>query len=119
MIQTFNACNVRYAGTLHDAGQRLVVVDAAGFDVFSVVVQHTSGTFATAAVAVQYANAPGGPWVDFDTPISLSSGTTGSGLVGVVGAYIGLVVTTGEGADGLLDVAFNLRRSEIPTEVKV
>jgi hypothetical protein len=119
MIQTFNACNVRYAGTLHDAGQRLVVVEAAGFDVFSVVIQHTSGTFATAAVAVRYANAVGGPWVDFDTAITLNSSTTGSGLVGVVGAYIGLIVTTGEAADGLLDVAFNLRRSEIPTEVKV
>jgi hypothetical protein len=57
--------------------------------------------------------------VDFDTAITLNSGTTGSGLVGVVGAYIGLIVTTGEAADGLLDVAFNLRRSEIPTEVKV
>lgn len=114
---TFNGCNLRYAGTLHDAGSRLVVVDASGYDVFSVGTQHTSGTFSTAVLKVQWANAIGGPWFDFDTAITLTAASGGSGLVGVVGKYVGLIVTTGEGADGLIDVAILTRNSEIPTVV--
>jgi len=109
---TFNGCNLRYAGTLHDAGSRLVVVDASGYDVFSVGTQHTSGTFATAVLKVKWANELGGPWFDFDTAVTIAA-NGGSGLVGVVGRYVGLIVTTGEGADGLIDVAVLVRNTAL------
>lgn len=119
MIRTFYRCNLKYAGLLSDAAQVPIVVDVEGFDVASVTLYPTNGTFATAAVAVQWSNASGGPFVDFSTAVPLSNATRGSGLVGVVGKYLVVYVTTGEGSDSYVDVVVVARRSEIPTEVTV
>lgn len=112
-MPAFFGCNAKHAGLLHDAAQALVVVDVEGFDVASVAILPTTGTFATAVVKVRYANDSSGPFVDFGTPVTLSNATRGSGLLGVVGKYLAVEVTTGEGADCFMDVYVNLRRSSI------
>jgi len=117
MTTLFQGCEAQYAGLLHDASQHVVIVDLAGYDVFSVVIQPTTGTIATATIKVRYGNNVSGPFTDFSTAITLNTTTRGSGLVGVVGRYIVLDVTTGEGAASYLDVMVNARKSEIPTEV--
>lgn len=117
-MPAFYGCNAKYAGILHDAAQALVVVNVEGFDVASVAILPTTGTFATAVVKVRYANDAGGPFVDFGTTITLSNTTRGSGLLGVVGKYLALDVTTGEGADCFLDVFITPKKSELPVAVR-
>lgn len=117
MTRLFTGCSAYYAGILQDAGSNYVVVDVEGMDVFAVTVQPISGTFSTAGISVRYGNSIAGPWNDFSSAIVLNNATRGSGLVGVIGRYIALDVTTGEGAACLVDVAINTRRSDIPTEV--
>lgn len=118
MTRLFTGCSAYYAGILQDAGSNYVMMDLDGTDVFSVVVQPISGTFATAAIKVRYANDQAGPWADFGTPITLNTTTRGSGLVGVIGRYIALDVTTPEGGSCLVDVAINAKRSELPVAVR-
>lgn len=117
MTRLFQGCEAQYAGLLHDAGQRLVIVDVRGYDVFSVVIQPTTGTIATASIRVRYGNNVSGPFADFSTAVTLNTATRSSGLVGVTGAYIVLDVVTGEGAASYLDVMIDARKSEIPTEI--
>ena len=119
MKTTWQACNARYAGSLHDSSARRVVALVDGYDVFTVTAYPTTGSASTAVLSVQYSNEAGGPWVDFSTAITLGNSTRGSGLVGVVGQYVAVNVTTGEGADSYWDIVISARRSEIPTEVAV
>lgn len=117
MNKLFQGCEAQYTGLLHDASQHVVLVDVSGFDVFSVTIQPTTGTIATAQIKVRYGHSVSGPFTDFSTAVTLNTTTRSSGLLGVVGPYIVLDVTTGEGAASYLDVMVNARKSEIPTEV--
>lgn len=117
MTKLFQGCEAQYAGLLHDASQHVVIVNVSGFDVFSVNIQPTTGTIATAQIKVRYGHSVSGPFTDFATAVTLNTTTRASGLLGVVGPYIVLDVTKGEGAASYLDVMVNARKSEIPTEV--
>lgn len=117
MTQLFQGCEAQYTGLLHDAAQHVVIVNVGGFDVFSVTIQPTTGTIATAAIKVRYGHSVSGPFTDFSTAVTLNTATRSSGLLGVVGPYIVLDVTTGEGAACYLDVMVTARKSDIPTEV--
>lgn len=119
MNRTFQACNAYYSGLLHDAANRAVLVDVEGYDVFTVTVLPTTGTWSSAVLSVRYGNDVSGPFTDFSTAVTLGNSTRGSGLIGVVGKYLAVEVTTPEGGNSYFDVMVNARRSEIPTEVAV
>ena len=119
MTRIFQGCEAQYTGLLHDAAQHVVIMDVSGHDVFSVVIQPTTGTIATASLRVRYGNNVSGPFADFSTAVTLNTSTRSSGLIGVVGKYIVLDVVTGEGAASYLDVMIDARKSEIPTEISL
>lgn len=115
MYSVFRRCRTNLLGWLTDSEQRPVYIYLGSDDVFSCTVEEVAGTALTNAIIhCHYSNCLQGPWVDFqDVQIRIDKNAKTVGLVGQVGRYVRLEVTTVEGSEGFIDVHFNSRSSQI------
>lgn len=110
MNLTLYRCNLKTAGLVQSANPlQTGVIDTTGFDSFSVAMVPREGTVATVAVKVRYGNDRAGPFYDFRTALTLSTGTRATGLTAVSGRWIAIEITTGEGSDSYADFGIELR----------
>lgn len=103
----FNGCNINATGTLCDKNNIPVRFDVCEFDTVSFEIRTASGTYATAVLTLQAGNA------DYQIPATSTTYTAPAahphikhtGAIDVTAyAFVGLEVTTPEGAAGTVDV---------------
>ena len=102
----FWGCNINATGTLCDKNNIPVVIDVREFDTASFEIRTATGTYATAVLTLQAGN-----WTPLPATATNYSAPSAhprikhTSSIDVTGyAYVGLEVTTPEGAAGIVDV---------------